>query len=91
LLKPVSRLADDSSDTRSGQPNSDGSEVNRRFTAVDTAAKVASRVFPAMTAIAIGYCGDPATSVERDQTREKPSERKYVSKFAFHGTLPAEP
>jgi nitroreductase len=47
--------------------------------------------YEVMAAIAIGYYGDPATLVERDQTREKPSGRKHVSEFAFHGALPAEP
>jgi nitroreductase len=47
--------------------------------------------YEVMAAIAIGYYGDPATLVERDWTREKPSARKHVSEFAFHGAFPAEP
>ncbi len=47
--------------------------------------------YEVMAAIAIGYYGDPATLVERDRTREKPSGRKHVSEFAFHGALPAQP
>jgi nitroreductase len=46
--------------------------------------------YEVMAAIAIGYCGDPATLVDKDRVREKPNDRKHVTEFAFHGALPAE-
>lgn len=52
---------------------------------------VPREAYEVMAAIAIGRYGDPDQLSEYNRGREKPSTRKHVSEFVFHGPLPGKP
>lgn len=52
---------------------------------------VPREAYEVMAAIAIGRYGYPDQLSEYNRGREKPSTRKHVSEFVFHGPLPGKP
>lgn len=52
---------------------------------------VPREAYEVMAAIAIGRYGYPDQLSEYNRGREKPSTRKHVSEFVFHGPLPGTP